>query len=327
MTYHIFMDESHITIKEIAKEAHVGIGTVSRALNNSPNISDVTKAKIQAVIKAHNYKPNAPAAHLARKTISARYVGLIVRNFRIRFFYEVFESIHAALKKHHIRLLILEYSENAGTFFSQIMELNLSGLIFFTMRPNRKDTAAMRSRNIPFILIDSSLPHTYSITNDNYYGGKLAAEYLLRNGSQAPCYVHSKKSNQLDTLRYTGFRDGLKTALHTDGGTYAAALDENAGYKTGKKILSDRTADGVFCFSDEIAIGVLKAVRDAGSELPVIGYDGTRDTEGWGLSTISQNPYIIGKKAAAHIAALIAGSTPEQTAPLVLTPVLIDRGS
>lgn len=324
---------SHLTIKEIAEEAHVGIGTVSRALNNSPNVSEKTRERILEVVKKHNYTPNPIASKLGAKTSTSCYVGLILSDFNIRYFFEIFQAIYWTLRKLDIHLLILEYTREHTKgedkdFISQVQEMNLSGLIFFSWRPSNELASMLHVRNVPFMFLDpeDEVNEGVSVATDNHLGGTLAAQYLISHGVKHPCYIHSIGGALIDRLRFDGFKEQFVAEGLPKPMEYSVEITGNNISVIAEQILKEGSIDGVFCFCDDIAIEFLKVFRKHSTTIRIIGFDGIRDGEGWGLSTISQNPQLIGRRVAEEIISLMqTGKDINRT--IIMIPSLVDRNS
>ncbi|MDD3902714.1 MAG: LacI family DNA-binding transcriptional regulator [Sphaerochaeta sp.] len=321
------MEKKRLTIKDIAREAGVGIGTVSRVLNNSPHISESSKKAVLQVVERHNYQISAEAAGLARKTKRRKLVGILLPDISNHYFFEVFESVYKKFKNLDIDLIILNYTDHTSETVKRILETNLCALMLFAIHLDKEDLQLLKNRNIPYLYVDSYQPDEHCIHVDNHTGGVLAANYLLNKGCSKPCYIHGPTQAQTDKDRYAGFAATIETALSVSPLQYHAIITEKSGYEIAMQIIDAGECDGVFCFCDEIAIGVLKAIRRTGSSLSVIGYDGIRVSEAWNLSTISQDPELVGERAVQSVLPLIDKITDEGPKQIQLVPVLIDRNS
>ncbi|WP_320130217.1 LacI family DNA-binding transcriptional regulator [uncultured Sphaerochaeta sp.] len=321
------MDEKHLTIKDIALEAKVGIGTVSRVLNNSSHITETTRKAVMDVIHAHNYQPNGVAANLARKTKSHPFIGILLPDIANHYFFEVVETIYKVLKEQNIHLIILNYDEEDGQAIPRILETNLSALMLFAVKPSEQELKLLTARNVPYLYLDYFFPEANCIHMDNRLGGRLAAQYLIDKKVRHPCFIHGDSKALTDQDRYKGFREAVREAGLEEPLTYNADFKEIFGYQLAKTLIAEGKTDGIFCFCDEQAIGVLKAIRESKAPIRVIGYDGIKESEAWGLSTISQNPVTIGHQAAQAIINLMKQNPIAKTINIQLTPIVIDRDS
>ena len=328
--YNFFM-KIKITIKDIANEAEVGVGTVSRVLNHSINISPKTRDKVMGVIKKYNYTPSSMATQLARKEVSRKCVGLVIYNYFIHFYSEVFEHLYNPLREKGIHLIVIDY-EDDDNLINTILSANIYSLIFFAIIPEPDKLKLLQTRNIPYIFLESKVPNENYIYLDNYAGGQLAAKYLIKKGSTKPCFVHTNGNPLSDRDRFRGFSDYLQEQGISSPDSYYSDLNETSGYNIAFRILNDNRNDGIFCFCDEIAIGVLQALQSKEVSIPLIGYDGIRETRAWGLSTIAQSPQEIGKIAATTVINLMEHGSEQLSSSMCpieehIIPVLIDRDS
>jgi LacI family transcriptional regulator len=155
----------------------------------------------------------------------------------------------------------------------------------------------------------------------------LAARYLISKGVENPSYIAVDPPAQANADRYAGFTDELAKHGMRPGQTFNAALSEEDGYRVGCEIIESKSCDGVFCYCDDIAAGVVRAVRERRASLKVVGFDGVRITEHMGLSTVSQEPGRIGTQAATIIVQIMQMEKEPDPVRHCITPVLIDRNS
>jgi LacI family transcriptional regulator len=321
------MATKRITIEDIAREAGVGIGTVSRVLNNSQHVSEETRQRVLDVMKARQYKPSGVASKLARKDVVETSIGLLLPDIGNHYFFEIFEAIYRKLRGLGIDLLIFNYEKHNPKVIQRVLDAQVSALLIFAFNLDEPEHELLRWRNVPFLYIDYPQESEHCIYPDNIWGGRLAARYLLEKGCKRPVYIGVDPPAQANSDRFAGFVDEL-----TQGGIEGVEirhclLSEEAGYQMGLEVIKSGNYDGAFCYCDDIAAGFVQAVRESGSNVHVIGFDGVRSTRYLGLSTISQEPARIGTKAASLIVEIMEA---KNTPPLHLEcfkPILVDRGS
>lgn len=319
------------TIKEIAKEAGVGIATVSRVVNGSPLVKDATRTRVLEVIRRLNYRPNIMARKLVKGTFSETTVGIILPLIDNQFLFEVIAGIYGTLKKQRYNILIFNAGKGRDMVFEHIVEENLAGLLLLgdpPMSPEERNLILVN--NIPYVYLDHHERDENYVAFDNACGGKLAAEYLYEKGCRKPMFIGltnftQQQSERLEAFREEFFRQGIEGIA----GLYLSSPKEvleqtRTAYETGE-------CDGIFFFSDELAMGALR-IHDVyatdGKRIPLCGYDDIRTSEYIGLTTIRQSAAVLGKEGAEAILTLIETPDWRRRDPIVqelLTPTLVVR--
>ena len=321
------MGRNKITIEDIAREAGVGLGTVSRVLNNSTHVSEETRKRVLDIVKARQYTPSAAASKLARNDVVESTVGLLLPDIGNHYFFEIFETIYRKFRGLGIDLLIFNYEKHNPRMIQKVLDAQLSALLIFAFQLDDTERDLLKRRNVRYLYIDYPRDHEHCIHTDNVYGGRLAARYLLSKSVVSPCYIAVEPPAQANADRYLGFSSELAANGIGHCATFHAGLSEESGYETGLRIVQDGRYDGVFCYCDDIATGVIRAVREAHAPLRVIGFDGVRTTEHLGLSTVSQEPGKIGTQAATLIVNIMHAEKEPAPVKHLITPMLIDRNS
>jgi DNA-binding LacI/PurR family transcriptional regulator len=325
--YVFSMGKNKTTIADIAREAGVGLGTVSRVLNNSSHVSEATRAKVLDVVKAHQFKPSAAASRLARNEGSESTVGLLLPDIGNHFFFEIFEIIYRELRNRGVDLIIFNYEKHNKKVIQKILNAEMSALLIFAFQLDDTELDLLRNRNVRYLYVDYPAKSDNCIFTDNYLGGMLAARYLIDKGVKHPCYIAIDQLAHSNRERGAGFAHEL-SAKHVPFETFIGILSEESGYELTKKIISLEKFDGIFCYCDEIASGAIRAIREAASSLRIIGFDGLRLSRHIGVSTISQDPTRIGFEAANRIVQIMTKDEgTKELMQLQITPFLIDRNS
>ncbi|MCH3918787.1 MAG: LacI family transcriptional regulator [Spirochaetia bacterium] len=320
------MKEVHLTIKEIAKEAHVGIGTVSRVLNNSPNISEKTKGKVLSVIRAYDFQPNSMASHLAMKASCQSYIGFVTHDFLSRYTYDLLEEVYQMLQQKQIHLIFMDYQKEKESFLPQFADIPVSGLLFLSVLPETSDIKLLSQKNIPMVFLSCMAEGYPSIQSDKYLGGKLAADYLLDKNCSSLLYICEAKGINGLTSQEKGFRDELKAKGQCRCYSCSFSMRQADRFLILDWFVEKHGITGISCCNDELAIDILRHLRAIGSTVRIIGFNGINDTKAWNLSTISQNPAQMGNSAARMMVDLLGHKATVQRTVMV-APTLIDRNS
>lgn len=277
-----------VNIIDIAKYAGVSVSTVSRVLNNHPDVSVKTKQKVKAVIEEHSYIPNDSARNLKRESLKA--VGVIVKGFTNPFFMRMLDIIQKELQERHYLMLLQQVDPNQDEInaaLSLVKEKKPRGLIFmggnFMQRP---DKFAML--DVPFVMATITINEGIdrdafsSVTIDDYAEAYRVTDRICKAGHKEVCAIgFMPEDRSISHLRIEGFRQALRdNGCHAgeDRLEYAREFSMVAGYNAVNQLLARSSFTCLFCISDLIALGAIRAIYDAGYKIPqdisVVGFDG-----------------------------------------------------
>jgi LacI family transcriptional regulator len=304
------------TIKEIAKLAGVGVGTVSRVLNGGRNVSTETREKVLEVTRRLNYKPNTVARSLVKKHYSQPVIGVVVTTALHPFFYEILKGIDIVLKKSHFNLMIFNTGDDRSLVYNRIPYENLAGVLVLSTRMKAEEKRQLKINGVPFLYLDYYEEGENSIYLNNYAGGELAAGYLLSKNASRIGFVGENTQTQQCEQRMTGFIDKLyrhgldivdrKLIKVQEDMPYS--LYERDACRLTKDLLTNTDIDGIFYFCDEFAYGGLSAIAESKKEIVVVGYDDTPPSKYLGLTTVKQPAYQLGLEGTKRMMELIAGN-------------------
>lgn len=275
------------TIADIAELASVSKSTVSRALSNSPLISEETRNRIQAIARVHNFQINQPARSLSMKQTNTiafvthgYYGNLCVEDL---FLLEMMGAITGALAARNYDLLMVNVDPYETNWVNDYLNTGkVDGFVLMTSTQKQQHVKKLVEMQAPFIAWGVPTPGTNycTVTGDNFKGARLAAEYLLSIGKKKIAFIGGPKAEQEVKLRYQGFESALNSVgLKPDPNRVVYGdYSTQAGYQGMHKLLDqDPEMDAVFANSDFIAIGAMNAVRERGKRVPedisVVGYD------------------------------------------------------
>jgi len=301
------MSKNKVNIYDVAAKAGVGIGTVSRVLNNSEKVKDKTRKKILQVMQDLNYRPNKVAQNLARQQANA--VAVIVPSFIDHFFVEVLKGIQNALEEENIDLVLHKIDLNESRM-EKILEIvhsrKVDGIAALTMDISQTDHQELKASEIPVVIADDYSPDFHSIYFDDVKGAEMAVDYLVKLNHSQIAFINGDINSLHGQKRLQGVNKSfdknnlkIKSELIKDGDFYT----EN-GYQSMQEILKLPQANwptAVFAASDNQAIGVLQAMEEKGLEAPtdiaVIGYDNIELAKYLKITTIWQPMYQLGHLA------------------------------
>ena len=200
-----------VTIYEVAKKAGVAISTVSRVLNDSPNVSEQTKTKVQSAIDELNFRPQVSARKLASK--EPQMLAVAVPSFTTPFFNEVLKGVKDELKKMDLDIILY----NTGSKDPEEAVINFfdrgtaDALILLSIDVSEKIHKHLQSTNVPIVLVNSSHPsYNYFMVND-YQGGYMAGEHLATQGFERIGMIQPPVKTRTSVERERGFKDALKS--------------------------------------------------------------------------------------------------------------------
>ena len=328
-----------VTIYEVAKNAGVAISTVSRVLNSSPNVSDETKKKVQQAIDELNFRPQVSARKLASK--EPQMLAVAVPSFTTPFFNEVLKGVKDELKKMDLDIILYntgskDPAEAVVNFFDRG---TADALILLSIEVSDTIHKHLQSTNVPVVLVNSSHPsYNYFMVND-YQGGYMAGEHLVKKGFQNIGMISTPVKTSSSTERERGFKDALKNykmkidknMFITGDTTKHAGYTEECGFEAIYKYdAMGKFPEAVFCTNDTQALGALHALSKLGMKVPediaMMGYDNIKLSKYLDLTTVDQQMHTIGIQATSRLAAIIK-SPDGNLFQTSINPILVERGS
>jgi LacI family transcriptional regulator len=300
-----------VRMKDIAEDLGLSVVTVSKVLRNHPDISEVTRNRVLQRIKELNYSPNL----IARSLVTGRsyMIGLVVPDLLHPFFAEVAKSLSKLLRKRGYYLLIASSEGDPALEENEVDHLlarGLDALIIASCQSKCDLFEKLKDRGMPFVLLDREYPGLSAdfVGVDDEAVGRAAAQHLIDIGCRRVAHIRGPE-NSVGNRRLKGFESALTAnglKLPRDYIIVRDALDTES-HKQGREgmleLLKRKTIpDGVFCYSDPIAMGVVDAILSQGMTVPddiaVIGcgnlhYD---DSLRVPLSSIDQNSIAIGER-------------------------------
>ena len=204
-----------ITIKDIAKELGISVSTVSRALQNHPDISESTKALVRDCAKRLNYKPNIMASNL--RTCKNTTIGIVLPEVNHHFFASVLDGIEQTANEAGYNIIICQTGENVEKEIQSIQTL-MGSRVAGILAGISKQTCTFQhlqeviNADIPLVLYDRPCPSLPcdQVVSDDYLGAFKAVEYLIQTGCQRIMYFSSPMQLEVAHRRYQGWRDALQ---------------------------------------------------------------------------------------------------------------------
>jgi LacI family transcriptional regulator len=268
-----------VTIKDIAKKAGVSINTVSRALNNKPDINPETKKKVLEIAKELGYIRDLSA--LSLKNGVTRTIGVVFEDSSNPFYAEVFKGVEHQARKYGYQVILMNTERDYIREIQAVetlIEKRVDGIIISPTQFDKKDIEHLINLNYPFVVLGVHFENSQfdEIYSDDLKGGYLATRHLLERGKQKILMINAYMYKSVAKMRYLGY----KRAFEESGLQPYFMVEIEEGYESCfNKILElkNMSYDAVFCFNDVFAIAALKALKALNKRVPqdvaVVGYD------------------------------------------------------
>ena len=281
-----------ITIKDIARLAGVGVSTVSRALNNHPDINAETRNRVMEIVEQYGFVPNGSARSL--KISESRTIAVLVKGMTNPFFMKMIGIMENQIHERHYSMELRhvdERTDGVDVALELVKEKKLSGIIFLgglaTNNPEK-----LERLGIPFVLSTVSTGEEEekgysSVCVDDVAESYKMVQYLIEKGHRKIALMGTPECDtSIGELRMQGYLAALKDnniesdeslIWHADGDADTYSMKN--GYNIMKKVLKEkRDFSAVFAISDTLAMGAMRALREAGRRVPedvsVAGFDG-----------------------------------------------------
>jgi LacI family transcriptional regulator len=327
-----------VTIKDVAREAGVSLGTASQALRDSPAVRDATRRRVRAVATRLRYQPSAVARGLV--TRRTHTVGLLISDIANPFFIRAVRAVEDAAQENGYNVILCNTDEDPAKetqYLRVLMEKRVDGIILATTAGSLPAVREVRWRRIPLVLFDRELPQvaTDTVKVDSVRGGQLATEHLLQLGHRRIAIIHGP------VVRSTGAErlEGYLLALRTAGVPPDPALIREGNFKQDSgRDLARQLLDlvppptALFCTNNLMTVGALQTLGERGIRIPqdlsLVGYD---DMEWWTLThppltTVGQPVYELGREAMRLLLAQIEARR-RRPQRVILKPELLTRES
>lgn len=325
-----------VTIYDIAREAEVSIATVSRVFNNNPNVSEKARERVLNVAKEMGYHPQAMAQGLARK--KTKLITAIVPVLSNYFLTEVLDGVQDGMSNADFDLNIynVRSSDNISGQVEHLLKRGMAeGYLIISIHMPEKKWRQFGNYKLPIVLIDEYSSLFDSISVDSVEGAYNATEFLIRSGHQRIAMISAFKGSKPVSDRILGYRRALEdhglivdeNLIYSGDDMDRDGFTERNGYEAMLKLLkADYLPDACFCNSDIQALGAIKAMQDAHTMIPLIGFDDIRFSEILGLTTMKQPMYEMGKLAIEKLLNRLT-SPDSEVSHTVFSPEMIVRSS
>ena len=290
-------NEKTISIKELAEISNVSIATISRVINKKGGYSKATEERILKLIESKSYQRNVNARSL--RTKKSQTIGVIVPDISNEFFAKIVQSVEKQAIKYNYSVFVCNTDENIEIEKRQLSNLIgqfVDGIIYIGGGVQLENDSQLFK--IPVIYIDRYIDDKeIYIESDNFHGGYLAAQELIRSGCKKMAVMKDIRKISSAYKRYLGFLQAMKDyRMNFDNKLLCDVTvisHKEAKEKTLELLDSGEVFDGIFATNDTMALGIIP------NEVKLVGFDNISAAEmaGVPLTTINQNKQKMGELA------------------------------
>jgi LacI family transcriptional regulator len=331
-------DDLASTVKDVARLAGVSTTTVSRVLNNHPQVSAETRLKVQQAIAQCGYRPSQVARGLRLQ--ASNILGLIISDIANPFFPSVVRGIEDVAYAHQYRLLLCNSGEDAereALYIDVLQAQRVAGVIISPHDEDSTRCETLIASGIPVVAMDRRLRRLEvdTVVTDNIEGAYQAVRHLLRLGHRRVGLVGGPLLTTTGRERQEGYRKALLEAgIQPDQRLIKIGdFRQEGGYRAGSELLAaEEPPTAIFVSNNLMALGVLDAIREKGLKIPediaLVAFDDLP----WAaslvcpLTTVAQPTYELGQM----VAEMLLGRIADRERPIrkiKLEPTLIVRQS
>ena len=304
-----------LIIKDIAEKFGVSISTVSKALNDSHEISEATKDKIKKYAKEHNYRPNFSAQNLKNRT--TKTIGIIIPNMLNYFFAQVFKGIENVANKKGYKVITCISNESFNKEV-EIIEMLSNGSVDGFILSITKETELQENfkhiqntidEGVPLVMFDRTTDNVQcdKVITDDYNGALNTIGFLAKRGRKNIAFISTLSNLEIGKKRFLGYKKGLENSNLKFNPDLVINIFEK-DYKKYETILTpffkNNKIDSVIALGESAAIAAMKAAIKNGYHIPndisVIAFSNgilARHSSPK-LTTVSQHGEIMGETAA-----------------------------
>ncbi len=332
---------SPLTLKDVAKTIGVSPSTVSRVLNHHPDVAPHTRQKIELGIKNLGYTPNLLAKDLRLET--TKTIGVVISDISNPYFARVIRGAENAARQRGYSIILCDTAEQyelEEESVELLLKKRVVGLLLTPVHEDIINLLKLKGQGVPFVLVARYLSKvvTNYVVSDDALGGYLATQHLIKKGHKKILHLGGLPSLSDAWDRLAGYKralleNGIAFDQNLVRTVSTVTMDE--AYSHMNTVLSDKKIDftAIFCFSDYLAMGAVKAIQGRGLKIPadiaVVGYD---DIEMASLleiplTTIRTPRYRLGKRAVEILIDHLLQEKDETPQQIMVEPSLVVRKS
>ena len=333
-----------MTMKDIARKFGISVATVSRALKDSPRISEQRRREIQQYAREHNFYPNAIGEALRHsRVMPQRVIGVIVPEFTHYYFSSILTGIEetAALRGYRIMVALSgEQYEREAHICENFLRYKVCGVIVSQAKDTKNYDHYQRliDAGIPIVFYDRICTgvNASRVVVDDYMGAFKAVTHLIETGCKRIAFYGGPLQLEISKNRFNGYKDALlKNGIPIDDNIIRICDNRaDAEILTPTLMALDTPPDGFFAVNDDTAIGILYTVKHTGYRVPedigICGFTNGQRAVACDpmLTTVEQRGHRVGEEAATILMDKVEGLLPmDKVEKRVVRTRLVIRGT
>lgn len=335
---------SPITMKDIARDLGVSVATVSRALKDSPRISEAKRKEIQEYARDHNFLPNVIAETLRKSRVQPnKVIGVIVPQFIHYYFASILKGVEEEASRRGYRIMVAQSDdkyEREVEICKSFYANKCCGIIVSMAKNTTKYDHFQKliDMGIPLVFYDRICTgvNASRVVVDDYMGAYTAVTHLIDTGCRKIAYYGMVQSMEIDKNRFNGYEDALRKHGLKPNPDWLRKCDNRADAEvvTPEILAQPDHPDAFFAINDDTAIGILYSAKKMGFDVPddisICGFTNGNRAKACNpmLTTVEQRGVMVGEEAANILVGQVEGSLPmDKVEKRVVRTRLIIRGT
>lgn len=337
-------DKAPMTMKDIAREFGISVATVSRALKDSPRISEERRRAIQQYAREHNFFPNIIGAALRHnRMMPSKVIGVIVPEFTHYYFSSILTGIEEAATARGFSIMVAlsgEQFEREARICENFHRYKCCGVIVSQAKDTRNYDHYQKliDAGVPLVFYDRICTgvNASRVVVDDYMGAYNAVTHLIETGCTRIAFYGGPMQLEISKNRFNGYKDALlKHGMAVDESIIRVCDNrEDAEVLTPEILALDHRPDGFFAVNDDTAIGILYTAKHAGFRVPedisICGFTNGQRAIACDpmLTTVEQRGRRVGEEAAEILMDKVEGHSPmDKVEKRIVRTRLIIRGT
>ncbi|MEO8093381.1 MAG: LacI family DNA-binding transcriptional regulator [Pseudolysinimonas sp.] len=329
---------AHSTMRDVAALAGVGLKTVSRVINEEPNVSPNTIERVREAARQLDYRPDIYAGNLKRSDRKTRTIGLVVGSVANPFSAAVNRGVEDVAAERGTAVFASSLDDDAtreSRIVSEMLHRRVDALILTTVRRNQSHLVREQERGTVLVFVDRQPIGIAAdvVVTDNFEAAAEGTSHLLAHGHRRLAYLGDLAALWTAQERKRGFLAATEhLGRERDATTVVEDLhDERSAALAVHRLLdSDNPPTALFAAQNLVTVGAIRALRERRLQhsIALLGFDdlALADLLEPGITVLAQDPYQIGRRAAERAFARLDGdrSDPHN---IVVKSTLVQRGS